>query len=391
MAIDFPQPSAEASAHSQRLVDTIRSEIIAAGGRISFARFMELALYAPGLGYYVAGARKFGEAGDYVTAPEISPLFARCLARQCRQVLDQIEGGDILEFGAGSGAMATDMLLELETLNCLPQHYYIIEVSPDLQQRQRETLLNRAPHLQAFVSWLDKLPQSFHGVVLANEVIDAMPVHLLQFDGAEFGERYVAWEAETFVWVDGPLSTVELQQAIVHLKNEIADELDFGYITEINLALNGWIAALGNMLTAGAVLLIDYGFPRHEYYHPDRNTGTLMCHYRHRSHPDPFVWPGLQDITAHVDFTAVAEAADAASLDVAGYTSQAQFLLGCGLGEILQQAATDDVRTHLTMTQAVKKLTLPSEMGELFKVMALTRSVDLMLQGFSVQDRRHRL
>ncbi|MBI3771888.1 MAG: SAM-dependent methyltransferase [Gammaproteobacteria bacterium] len=352
---------------------------------------MELALYAPGLGYYVAGARKFGEAGDYVTAPEISPLFARCLARQCRQVLDQIEGGDILEFGAGSGAMATDMLLELETLNCLPQHYYIIEVSPDLQQRQRETLLNRAPHLQAFVSWLDKLPQSFHGVVLANEVIDAMPVHLLQFDGAEFGERYVAWEAETFVWVDGPLSTVELQQAIVHLKNEIADELDFGYITEINLALNGWIAALGNMLTAGAVLLIDYGFPRHEYYHPDRNTGTLMCHYRHRSHPDPFVWPGLQDITAHVDFTAVAEAADAASLDVAGYTSQAQFLLGCGLGEILQQAATDDVRTHLTMTQAVKKLTLPSEMGELFKVMALTRSVDLMLQGFSVQDRRHRL
>lgn len=389
---DFPSPSAEALAHSQRLHDTIRAEITAAGGRITFARFMELALYAPGLGYYVAGARKFGEAGDFVTAPEISPLFARCLARQCRQVLTQIKDGDILEFGAGSGAMATDILLELEALDSLPQHYYIVEVSPDLQQRQRETLLNRAPHLQARVSWLDKLPQTLRGVVLANEVIDAMPVHVLQFDGAEVGECYVAWKGEAFVWVDGPLSSPELQQVTGHLQNEMGDDAFIsGYITEVNLALNGWIAALGNMLTEGMALLIDYGFPRHEYYHPDRNTGTLMCHYRHRAHPDPFVWPGLQDITAHVDFTAVAEAADIAGLDVAGYTSQAQFLLGCGLGELLQQAATDDVRAHLTMTQAVKKLTLPSEMGELFKVMALTRNFNAPLQGFIMQDRRHRL
>lgn len=391
MAIDFPQPSTEAAAHSQRLVDALRAEIDAADGRISFARFMALALYAPGLGYYVAGARKFGEAGDFVTAPEISPIFARCLARQCRQVLTQINDGDILEFGAGSGAMAADILLELEALDSLPQHYYIIEVSPDLQQRQRDTLMYRAPHLLARVSWLDKLPQNFHGVVLANEVIDAMPVHVVQFDGDAVSERYVAWQGEAFVWTDGPSSSAELQDAAVHLINEMGDDFTSGYVTEINLALNGWIAALGNMLTTGAVLLIDYGFPRHEYYHPDRTTGTLMCHYRHRAHPDPFVWPGLQDITAHIDFTAVAEAADAAALDVAGYTSQAQFLLGCGLGELLQQATTDDVRAHLTMTQAVKKLTLPNEMGELFKVMALTRNLDFPLQGFMMQDRRHRL
>lgn len=392
LAIDFPQPTAEAIAHSQRLVEMIHSEIESEAGRISFARFMALALYAPGLGYYVAGARKFGEAGDFVTAPEISPLFARCLARQCRQVLAQLECGDILEFGAGSGAMAADILLELEALNSLPHHYYIIEVSPDLQQRQRETLLKRAPHLQTRVSWLDKLPQDLRGVVLANEVLDAMPVHVLQFDGDKFGERYVAWEEDAFVWVDGSLSKPELKQAANHLQNEMGDDaFSSGYVTEVNLALNGWLAAIGNMLVDGAVLLIDYGFPRHEYYHPDRNTGTLMCHYRHRAHPDPFVWPGLQDITAHVDFTAVAEAADAAGLNVAGYTSQAQFLLGCGLGELLQQAATDDVRAHLTMTQAVKKLTLPSEMGELFKVMALTRNFDLPLQGFAMQDRRHRL
>lgn len=392
-ANELPIPGADEQAHSEKLQALIRAEIDAANGLITFAHFMELALYAPGLGYYAAGARKFGEAGDFVTAPEISPLFSQCLAQQCQQVLQYIDGGDLLEFGAGTGTMASDILLELERLDCLPDHYFILELSADLQQRQQETLRRRVPHLFERIQWLSALPEpGFKGVILANEVVDAMPVHLIRFDEQGVREGFVGWENDRFVWCDRPLSTLELQQCVTTLQQQLDGETFCpGYTTEINLAQQGWMGSIAQLLQRGVALIIDYGFPRHEYYHPERSGGTLMCHYRHRAHADALILAGLQDITAHVDFTALAEAAHEAGLDVLGYTAQAQFLLATGLGERIAAVAPDDTRRYLEMTQQVKKLTLPSEMGELFKVLALGRNYDGMLNGFILQDRRHTL
>ncbi len=435
-------------AHSDLLRALICDEIAASGGQISFARYMALALYAPGLGYYSAGSHKFGEAGDFVTAPELSPLFSRCVARQCQQVLTHLGGGDILEVGAGSGVMAADVLAELESLDCLPGHYFILEVSADLRQRQQQTVAAQVPHLAGRVCWLDALPAvGFQGVVLANELLDAMPVHV--FGVAEQGgrsrhpasdgtgrtlrlrsslcdgyERYVGWDGRSsascdvhgctsvaggrmpgvtargtcpsvdgagqFVWRDGPLSDVRLAARIATLVDEQGEFMP-GYISEINLAAEDWLRSIAALLTRGMVLLIDYGFPRREYYHAQRSAGTLMCHYRHRAHPDPLILPGLQDITAHVDFTTLAEVASEAGLAVAGFTAQAYFLLSSGLDEMTAASDPNDVRQHLMLMQQVKKLTLPSEMGELFKVMALTRNVDVRLLGFTFQDQRRRL
>lgn len=392
-ANDLPSPDAFAQQHSEQLQAAVRAEIDANDGAISFARFMEMALYQPGLGYYSAGSRKFGEAGDFVTAPELSPLFSRCLARQCQQVLTEIGFGDILEFGAGTGAMASDVLLELERLDCLPGQYFILELSPDLIQRQQQTLAQRAPHLLEKVCWFDGLPASgFQGVILANEVVDAMPVHLLLFQDGGIQERHVAYNGRGFVWQDKPLVSTDLQQRIQVLESELGDELFCpGYLTEINLAQQGWINSLAAMLEKGAALIIDYGFPQHEYYHPDRTSGTLMCHYRHRAHGDPLILVGLQDITAHVDFTALAQAGQDAGLDVMGYTSQAQFLMATGLTEMLAEIDLNDTRRYLEMTEQVKKLTLPNEMGELFKVLAFGRGLTSELNGFLLQDRRGRL
>jgi SAM-dependent MidA family methyltransferase len=266
-------------------------------------------------------------------------------------------------------------------------------LSPDLRQRQHETISQRAPHLLERVCWLDGLPESgFCGVVLANEVVDAMPVHLLQFQDEGVVERCVACENNEFVWRGMPLTNPLLVDRVTELKKELGDEVFCpGYLSEVNLAQQGWLASIAAMLECGAVLVIDYGFPQHEYYHPDRTTGTLMCHYRHRAHGDPLILAGLQDITAHVDFTALAVAASEAGLDVLGYTSQAQFLLACGLGGILEEFGSAETRQYIEMTQAVKKLTMPSEMGELFKVIAVGRGLDDDLNGFSFQDRRHRL
>lgn len=389
----LPSPAADELAHSEKLQALIRAEIAAANGLITFARFMELALYAPGLGYYAAGARKFGEAGDFVTAPEISPLFSQCLAQQCQQVLQQIGGGDLLEFGAGTGTMASDILLELERLGSLPDHYFILELSADLQQRQQQTLRRRVPHLFERLQWLSALPDpGFKGVILANEVVDAMPVHLIRFEEQGVREGFVGWQEGCFVWCDRPLSTPELQQRIDMLCASL-DRESFcpGYTSEINLAQQGWIGSIAELLAQGVALIIDYGFPRHEYYHPERTGGTLMCHYRHRAHADPLILAGLQDITAHVDFTALAEAALAAELEVLGYTGQAQFLIATGLGERLAAIDQSDSRRYLEVAQQVKKLTLPSEMGELFKVLALGRGYDGALNGFALQDRRHTL
>lgn len=384
----LPVPDAVASAHSEKMLAYIQREIDVAGGQISFARYMELVLYAPGLGYYSAGAQKFGAAGDFVTAPEISSLFPRCIARQCLPVLKALKKADILELGAGTGIMAADVLLELEILNQLPQHYFILEVSPDLKERQRQALEQRCPHLLSWVEWLDTLPQDFSGVIVANEVIDAMPVHRFRTSAAGIQELYVCWRDDHLVWHADVPSSPDLIESIKKLQS--AGLLGVGdYESEFNLWVPAWIQSLSQSLQKGLILLLDYGFPRHEFYHPDRSMGTLMCHYRHHAHTDPFLLPGLQDITAHVDFTQVAESAINAHLDVAGYTTQAAFLLGCGLDEMM--ADVSDVQEQFMLAQQVKMLTLPSEMGELFKVMALTRDIDMPLCGFALQDRRGRL
>ena len=376
----LPPPTAEEQAHSDRLVRLIVDEIAASDGKISFARFMELALYAPGLGYYVAGKYKFGAQGDFVTAPEIGSLFARCLAHQCQTILTNMEGGDILEVGAGSGVLAADLLLVLEAADALPEHYFILELSADLCERQAEMLLQKAPHLVDRVHWLDALPDSFRGIVLANELLDATPVERFRVTESGLNQIHVAWENNRFVWQEQPIDTT------IQLPT-----LPVGYVSEINLHAEAWVRSLGDILKQGVILLIDYGFPRAEFYHPQRSQGTLMCHYQHRAHDDPFILVGLQDITAHVDFTAMAEAGTDAGLSLLGYTSQAAFLLGNNLDQIVAVSDPNDVRKHLELTQQIKKLTLPHEMGELFKVMALGRGMKEPLRGFSVQDRRGRL
>ncbi|MEJ1355375.1 MAG: SAM-dependent methyltransferase [Candidatus Sedimenticola sp. (ex Thyasira tokunagai)] len=390
-ASKLPAPEGEALEHSERLTAVIRREIEAAGGRLPFDRYMELALYAPGLGYYTAGSRKFGEGGDFVTAPEISPLFAQCLARQCVPLLERLGGADILEFGAGSGALATDLLIALEQLGSLPEHYFILELSPDLRARQQETLASRAPELLPRVEWLDGLPESgFRGVVLANEVLDAMPVQRFRIADGEVSEQMVGWEDDHFVTQWAASASAELTGAIVPLAEHLAFDPD-DYESEINLRAASWLQALGEVISAGAVLLIDYGYPQAEYYHPQRDRGTLMCYYRHQTHPDPLILPGLQDITAHVDFTAMAEAAQKAGFSVAGYTTQTYFLMGCGLDQLVAASDPSDVATHMALVQGVKRLTLPAEMGERFKVLGLTRDLDVPLAGFAMRDMRERL
>ncbi len=388
---ELPLPGVEALAHSQELRDFIHEKLDAAGGCVPFRLFMDWLLYAPGLGYYSAGSRKLGEAGDFVTAPEISSLFSACLAAQCRQVLDYLQGGSILEFGAGSGVMAADILATLETWDSLPESYQILEVSADLRQRQRQTLAERVPHLLDRICWLDALPDKFDGVMLANEVLDAMPVHLVQINAqGGIDELYVEEQAEGYAWCVGPVTDAAIEQRLASLIHELGS----GYCTEVNLAAELWLQQVAAVLQRGSLVLIDYGFPRREYYHPQRRDGTLMCHYRHRAHGDPFIYPGLQDITAHVDFTAVVEAGAEAGLSLSGYTSQAMFLLANGMDGFLAQrsAQLTDEAQRITLADQVKKLTLPHEMGELFKVMVLSRGLDdLELQGFALNDQSGRL
>lgn len=399
----LPLPEAAALAHQQKVIAHIQAAIVAAGGHISFAEFMDMALYAPALGYYSNGAHKLGEGGDFTTAPELSPLFSRTLARQCQQILTHVQQGEILELGAGSGIMAAEILLELERQNCLPQRYAILDLSADLRQRQQQTLLKRCPHLLTKVVWLDSLPTvAFNGIILANEVLDAMPVHKFQYRSDGIDEFYVGIEQDQFCWHLGPLSSTRLADKMKELNVGRAHvpalsvrptfeflPTDYPYISEINLNLEAWLASVAATLQQGIILIIDYGFPQQEYYHPQRSLGTLMCHYQQRAHADPLILVGLQDITTHVDFTAVANNAVINNLEVAGYTSQAAFLLACGIHEMMGNTA--DLQQHWADCNAVKKLTLPSEMGELFKVMALSKNLDIPLLGFSWQDRRMQL
>lgn len=382
----LPVPEAAALAHSQSLQAAIRSEVEAAGGWLPFARFMELVLYAPGLGYYTAGARKFGAAGDFVTAPEMTPLFAAALARQVAQVMALAEP-QVLEIGAGSGRLAADLLLALEAAGTLPERYRILDLSADLRQRQQATIAAAAPHLLARVEWLDTLPETYSGAVVGNELLDAMPANIVAWRADGIYERGVALDDAGFVWAERPATGALLAAA-----EEIAGQcpLPPGYESEISLANRAWMADWGRRLQRGALLLLDYGFPRREYYHLQRGRGTLMCHYRHYAHPDPFYLPGLQDVTVHVDFTAIIAAADAQGLDLLGYCNQGQFLLNCGILDALA-ALPQGTPDYLKASNMVGKLLMPHEMGELFKVIAVGRGLDAPLLGFASGDQSRRL
>lgn len=391
MNASLPQPDAAALAASRALCQRIRAEIHEQGGWIPFSRFMELSLYAPGLGYYSGGAHKFGAGGDFITAPELTPLFAWALAAQAAQVMAN-SAPQILEAGAGSGALAADLLLELERQGTLPERYLILELSGELRQRQVETLESRAAHLASRVEWLDRLPQNYAGLVLGNEVLDAMPVDLLVWREANEGEgAHGIFERGVVQAEDGGLLWRDRQAEGALLAAAELLPVTAPYLSEIGLAGRAWVAEWGRILEKGAVLLFDYGFPRHEYYLPERDCGTLMCHYRHHSHSDPFWLPGVNDITAHVDFTAVAEAGFEAGLDVLGYTGQAQFLLNCGITESLARLQDAGDIAYLAEARKVGKLISPAEMGELFKVIALGHGIETPLLGFSRGDRLHTL
>jgi SAM-dependent MidA family methyltransferase len=374
----LPVPDRAAVEHSTRVAEHIRAEIQASGGWISFARFMELALYAPALGYYFAGTRKLGSGGDFVTAPEISPLFGRMLARQVGQVVEL--GGEVLELGAGSGKLAVDLLTELERLDRVPRRYRILEVSSELAQRQYASIQQQAPGVLPHVEWLATIPEKFSGMVLANEVLDAVPANVVAWRDDGVHERGVCIDGEGFAWQE--------RRANAQLR-EAAERIDVSppYLSEISLLARALVFTLAQHLQRGVLLFIDYGFGRREYYHPQRNAGTLMCHFRHRAHDDPFFLPGLQDITAHVDFTAVAEAAARAGAGLLGYTTQAQFLLNCGITDELARTPADDPVVYLPQVAAAQKLISPSEMGELFKVVALGKGIDMPLLGFSSGDK----
>jgi SAM-dependent MidA family methyltransferase len=383
----MPTPRVEACQHSEQLLTHIFSEIKHHDGKITFAKYMDLALYTPGLGYYSGGMQKFGVRGDFVTAPEISPLFSHCLARQCQEILENLGGGDILEVGAGSGQMAVDILLALTKTNALPKHYYILELSADLKKRQQEKVAAQGPEFFDRVTWLETLPMfDFKGVILANEVLDAMPVHLFQI------RQDILHEVEVIdnnAKLHLQITKTDNPHLLAHYH---AQTWPREYTSEINLHLKPWVKSLSDILKLGVILIIDYGFPQHEYYHPDRSMGTLMCHYRHYAHHDPFLYPGLQDITAHVDFTAIAEAASEVALDVLGYTSQAAFLLDTGLMALAEeQHKTTTEKETLIRNHAIQTFTSPAEMGELFKVIALGRNFEQPLMGFQLHDRRYTL
>jgi len=385
----LPVPDTAAQAVSSRLLKQIKRAIDLSAGGLPFDHFMEMALYGPGLGYYVGGSRKFGEAGDFITAPEVSPLFAQCLTRQTKPVLETLGRGDILEFGAGSGILAADLLAELERLDALPGHYSILEISPELQARQRETLAQRVPHLLDRVEWLEGMPMGFNGLVIANELLDAMAVSRFRINGGEIEECFVVYDEAGLKERFGPVTTPGLLAAVEALRE--AYELTDGYVSEINLRQASWLQALSETMGRGVVLLIDYGYCGREYYHPQRSRGTLMCHYRHRAHADPFRWIGLQDITSHVDFTAAARSALEAGFHLGGYTTQAHFLIGNGLDTLLAESDPHDLTRHMALVQGVKRLTLPSEMGERFKVLGLLKGIELNLQGFALRDFCERL
>jgi len=389
--LDWPIPDEFARNQSRLLVEIIHEDIKENDGRLGFERFMQHALYEPGLGYYSGGARKFGVDGDFTTAPEISSLFSACLARQCEQLFSLTGTAVLLELGAGTGVMAADILAELQRRNSLPDKYLILETSADLRQRQQQLLQQRHPDIFARIGWLDTLPsEPINGVILANEVLDALPVRRIKIENNRFFEQMVTSNKQSFAWLSEPASAV-LAAAIGNNLSDCLADLPDGYVTEYNTLLPAFIQSVSDVLGNGAMLFLDYGYPRREYYHPQRNEGTLLCHYRHRSHSDPFINIGIQDITAAVDFTLVAEAATIAGLEIAGYTTQAGFLIACGIEEIINDCGQGDDMASLRYLQQARQLLLPGQMGESFKVIALSRNIETPLQGFEFANQVQRL
>ncbi len=383
--VELPELTAEEQAHSERLIERIRDEIDSHSGWISFERFMEMALYEPGLGYYSAGSTKLGEAGDFVTAPEISPLFSRCLANQSREVLEQLGGGDILEIGAGSGVMASDVLTELQRIGSLPNHYFILEVSADLRERQRARLSQLPEEVSSRIQWLDRWPNELKGVVLANEVLDAMPVQRFRIRGDVVNCVGVTWQLGQLDWSEVKADPA-LEKRVRDIEQEIGESLPDGYGSEINMRLPGWIQSLALSMQAGVAFFIDYGLPRRQYYRLERDEGTLLCHYKHRFHDHALIHVGVQDIGAWVDFTAVAEAASNAGMSIAGFSTQAHFLIGCGIEQLIADLAGADLQHRVQLARQAMLLTLPGEMGERFKVIGLATNYEQAVRGFSVRD-----
>ena len=376
----LPLPDPQAASLSEQLTALIRAEIASGGGWLDFERYMELALYAPGLGYYSAGSAKLGPQGDFITAPELSTLFGSVIAAQLRAMLTDLASPVILELGAGTGSLAKSVLDTFAADGRPLPDYLILELSADLKQRQRDRLSTYEGH----VRWLDALPdEAIEGVILANEVADALPVTAFVKRENHVFPLGVAESDGQLGWADGP-EREQLSAAVAALEQKLASALPTGYRSEISPRLPAWIAALAATLRRGAVVLIDYGLVRREYYHPSRSSGTLVCHYRHRAHENPFLYPGLQDISAWVDFSACADAAETAGLDIAAFTTQAQFLMHGGALELLASVSGDEA---LRQSQALKRLMLPGEMGERFKLFLATRGIDATLRGRDLRDR----
>jgi SAM-dependent MidA family methyltransferase len=378
----LPPPPPDAAAHSSELAEHIARTVAAEGDWIPFSRYMELALYAPGMGYYTAGARKFGAGGDFVTAPEISPMFARCFAQQAVQVLDKV-GGDILELGPGSGLFAADLYGELKSVGKAPERYRLLEVSPDLRERQRALIATRFPGDIGRFEWIDTLPEKIRGMVIGNEVLDVVPFDIVHRNRGDVLERGVIVSEAGFAWEDAALPNGELKRRA----EAVIPPGDYDYTTEISLAAEALLRTISSSLEGGLAVFIDYGFSEREFYHPQRSGGTLRCHYRHRFHGDPFFLPGLQDITAHVDFTALARAAEQGGSEVYGFTTQAYFLISCGLAVLVSAGDPTATLSKLKATSAVHRLISPSEMGELFKVLVFGKGLEEPILG--LQSARH--
>lgn len=378
-SLRLPEPAADELAHSERLLRHLR-ELIAAQGPIPFSQYMERCLYAPGLGYYSAGKTKFGEAGDFVTAPELGDLFARCVVRAVEPVMGMLgEEAEFLELGGGSGAFAEAAMTAFLEAGTLPRRYLILEPSADLRERQRQRLATTLPtDVMHRMQWIDRPPEThWRGVLFANEVIDALPTTRFVIRHGEVYEEHVALDGDArLLRVDRP-ADVLVTGAVRHVERDLGRSFEDGYRSEILPQLPYWIQAIAGTLDAGLMLFIDYGYVRREFYLPERQDGTLMAHYRHRAHSDPLHLPGLNDLTASVDFTALAEAGHSAGFGVVTYLPHAQFLIAAGLQEVFAQAyekADDDVARH-RLAQQVKKLTLPDQMGERFQAMVMARGL----------------
>jgi SAM-dependent MidA family methyltransferase len=388
--VSLPNPDKLSAEHSIKVAHHISSKIKSAGGQISFGEFMHEALYSQGLGYYNAGLTKFGRDGDFITAPEVSAIFGRVLAEQCNEVLNQIENGAILEFGAGSGKLSIDILLGLEEKKSLPLTYNIFEISPDLVQRQKNKLNLEIPHLVDRVKWLSAIPFNFEGVIIANEVLDALPVERFVKRKSGISQMCVSLNEDEFIWTEKRASD-HLIKEVVLIEEEIERGLAYGYQSEICFAAPQWIANLESYLRYGVVFLFDYGVSRREYYAMDRNDGWLRCHYRHHAHNNPLVLPGIQDLTAWVDFSSIANAANTAGFDILGYQNQSQFLLGGGLEIEMEKIVDLPVSEKIELLNQIKTLTLPSEMGENFKCLALGKGEIILPTTFNYADRKHTL